>query len=66
MAVLGATELRAVASAAPRVLLVVAHPDDEYYCAATVWRLRCFLFVNRWRSLLPQKPAKPGILWISD
>lgn len=23
----------------PRVLLVVAHPDDEYYCAATLYRL---------------------------
>ncbi len=39
MALLGAAELRAVALAPPRVLLVVAHPDDEYYCAATVYRI---------------------------
>ena len=26
-------------SAPPRVLLVVAHPDDEYYVAATVYRI---------------------------
>lgn len=39
-----ATEANAVPSlpargAAPKVLLVVAHPDDEYYVAATVYRI---------------------------
>jgi hypothetical protein len=27
--------------------------------------LQHFVFLNRWGSLLPQKPDKPDILWIS-
>lgn len=34
------TTIRNIAAAPrPKVLLVVAHPDDEYYCAATIYRL---------------------------
>jgi LmbE family N-acetylglucosaminyl deacetylase len=32
-------EIRTANQEAPKILLVVAHPDDEYYCAAAVYRV---------------------------
>jgi LmbE family N-acetylglucosaminyl deacetylase len=38
-ALAGAMRAAETPSGAPKVLLVVAHPDDEYACAATVYRI---------------------------